>query len=174
MRSVFQQALELHVTKGLPTRTEPTAIDPEEVYLRARLMADEFFELLEAMTGRDWSPEQFDLREELKHANLSGGDLRKIALEMADLAMTVAGTALHYGIHLDAAAEEVHRANMDKDAPGPGKLVKPDGWKPPNPDAAIVRSSLGWRQAEGGTIAEMEATVGAGLRRTRPAPPDLG
>lgn len=162
MRSVFAQALELHRAKGLPVREQPTAIEPEEVYLRARLMGDEFFEVLEAMTGRDWSPEQFDLREELKHADLGGGDLRKIALELADLAMTVAGTALHYGLHLDALAEEVHRSNMEKEG-GPGKLTKPDGWEPPDAERALAGSQSAWEREE--TVAgRAERTIADGTR----------
>lgn len=162
--SVFQQSLELHLTKALPTRTEPTAIPPEEIYLRARLMAQEFFEVLEAMTGLDLSSVEWEVREDLKADGLAGSDLRKIALELADLAMTVAGTALHYGFHLDAVAVEVHRANLRKEAPGPGKLVKPDGWEPPDGDRALRRSAMAWKFA--GTADEIEATIEEGLRLT--------
>lgn len=88
--------------------------------LRRVLLAEEYAELVEAM-------------EE--------GDLAHIAREMGDVLYVLYGTALVYGIDLDAAFEEIHRAAMDKMEAGlrreDGKIIKPPGFVPPDMTEAI-------------------------------------
>lgn len=71
---------------------------------------------------------------------LDEGDLRHIARELADVVYVAYGTAHAYGIDLDAALREVHRANMQK-ANGPrradGKAMKPAGFVPPDMTEAV-------------------------------------
>jgi predicted HAD superfamily Cof-like phosphohydrolase len=60
-----------------------------------------------------------------------------IARELADAVYVAYDNAAEYGIDLDRALAEVHRANMDKTKGGvrkdkKGKVVKPPGWKPPD------------------------------------------
>ncbi len=47
-------------------------------------------------------------------AAVRGGRQEEIAQELADLVYVAYGTALAYGVDLDAVIEEVHRANMSK------------------------------------------------------------
>lgn len=60
----------------------------------------------------------------------------QIARELADVVYVSYGTARVFGIDLDAALAEVHRAAMDKARANckreDGKIVKPPGFVPPN------------------------------------------
>jgi NTP pyrophosphatase (non-canonical NTP hydrolase) len=89
--------------------------------LRRTLIAEEAAELLEA---------------------IDEGDVEHIAREMADVLYVVWGTALVYGIDLDAAFREVHRAAMDKMRAGlrrdDGKILKPAGFVPPDMALAVA------------------------------------
>lgn len=95
----------------------------ESIHLRFHLIVEEFAELHEELLRGD---------------NL---DRAKTAREMADLVYVLYGTADFLNIDLDKAVAEVHRANMDKVKANlrrkDGKLLKPEGWKPPNMEAAV-------------------------------------
>ncbi len=72
------------------------------------------------------------------------GDLIKIADGLADIVYVAYGTALNYGIDLDAVLAEVHASNMSKDppsAPG-GKAVKGPRYRPP--DIAPLVAATPW------------------------------
>lgn len=90
------------------------------VPLRRTLLVEETQELLEAMDE---------------------GDRAHIAREMADVLYVVFGTADLYGIDLDLAFAEVHRAAMDKMEGGlrreDGKILKHPGFRPPDMTAAL-------------------------------------
>ena len=81
-------------------------------------------------------------------AAVRGGRLEEIAQELADLVYVAYGTALAYGIDLDAVIEEVHGANMSKlgDDGQPvvrdGKVVKSARFQ--RPDVAAVLRAHGW------------------------------
>jgi predicted HAD superfamily Cof-like phosphohydrolase len=95
------------------------ATDPE---LRPILHREEHDELIEA---------------------LESGDRTAIARELADVLYIAYGTAHVYGINLDAAFAEVHRANMAKLVGGrpvyraDGKVLKPEGWRAPDMAVAL-------------------------------------
>lgn len=79
--------------------------------------------------------EEFD---ELVNA-MADGDLEGIADGCADLLYVVFGTALAFGIPIDAVFAEVHRSNMSKKFPDgtfhtndAGKVIKPPDFTPPN------------------------------------------
>lgn len=115
---------EFHRAFGLPRSTRPTAdVPPDLVALRLRLLAEESDELAAAAAA---------------------GDLVGVADALADITYVVYGTAVTYGIDLDAVVREVHRANMSKlDAEGrpvvraDGKVLRSDRYVPPD-----VRSVL--------------------------------
>lgn len=69
-------------------------------------------------------------------------DRAKIARELADVLYVSYGTAWAYGIDLDAALAEVHRAAMDKMRAGlrraDGKILKPPGFRPPDLTGALL------------------------------------
>ena len=90
----------------------PALVDDRTRALRIRLIHEEFEELKEAMAKND---------------------LVGIAKEMADLLYVVYGTAVSYGIDMDAVFREVHRSNMSKVGGykrEDGKWVKPATYSP--------------------------------------------
>lgn len=82
--------------------------------------------------------ENAELIEELDRVPPDRG---KIARELADVVYVAYGSAWAYGIDLDAALEEIHRAAMDKMRAGlrreDGKILKPPGFVPPDMSWAI-------------------------------------
>lgn len=96
------------------------------------------------------APEQTDLRRTLhreEHRELEAEleaerpDRSKIARELADVVYVAYGTALVYGIDLDAALREIHRAAMTKLEANvrraDGKVLKPPGFVPPDVTRAL-------------------------------------
>lgn len=96
------------------------------------------------------APEQTDLRRTLhreEHRELEAEleaerpDRAKIARELADVVYVAYGTALVYGIDLDAALREIHRAAMTKLEANvrraDGKVLKPPGFVPPDVTGAL-------------------------------------
>lgn len=85
--------------------------------------------------------EHAELMHELEEAAAGRADLAQIARELADVVYITYGSAWAFGIDLDAAVAEVHRAAMDKMAAGlrreDGKILKPPGFRPPDMTAAI-------------------------------------
>lgn len=63
---------------------------------------------------------------------VEAGDLKNLAQELADVVYVTYGTALTYGIDLDAVLAEVHRSNMTKSGTKDGKAVKGPDYDPPN------------------------------------------
>ena len=117
--SVASLVEEFHLAFGLPVSAGPNSdVPPELVRLRQDLIGEEVSELCRAMDERD---------------------LISIAQELADVAYVLYGTALTYGIDLDAAVAEVHRSNLTKlDAGGKpsirndGKVLKGPAYEPPD------------------------------------------
>lgn len=108
---------EFHRHFGLPARTQPVDRLPQaEVDLRRRLLTEEY-------------------REYLAAADAS--DLASVADALADMVYVIYGTALHYGIDLDAVLAEVHRSNMTKTGHDGGKAVKGPGYQPPDIAAVL-------------------------------------
>lgn len=85
--------------------------------------------------------EHAELMHELEEAACGEPDLRQIARELADVVYVAYGTAWAFGIDLDAAMAEVHRAAMDKMEAGcrraDGKILKPPGFVPPDMTLAV-------------------------------------
>ena len=72
-------------------------------------------------------------------------DLPKAIDALADLDYVVEGSRLSFGVHGDAIADEVHRANMTKMGGGRdehGKVKKPEGWTPPDIEKCL--RDQGW------------------------------
>lgn len=109
---------EFHRIYGLPVRQEPQIPDKNEIQLRRDLLSEEYWEY-----------------DDAAHKN----DIVGIADALADMIYIIHGTALVYGIPLDAVFDEVHRSNMSKlDEEGKplyredGKVLKGSLYSPPN------------------------------------------
>jgi predicted HAD superfamily Cof-like phosphohydrolase len=119
---------EFHGAFNLPMRNMPTAeIDGCLAKLRVALLEEEVSEFVAASEK---------------------GDLVGIADALADIVYVVYGTALTYGIDLDAVLHEVHQSNMSKLGRDgkplirdDGKVLKSDQYIPPDVLAALGRQA---------------------------------
>lgn len=127
---------EFHATFTLPFQTQPSInVEPSLEILRVTLLEEEVGELIIAMNARD---------------------LAGIADALADITYVVYGTALTYGIDLDAILGEVHRSNMSKlDHDGKpilradGKVLKSELYSPPDVAAVLHRQAA---RSDGGDV----------------------
>lgn len=108
---------EFHEAFGLPVRDNPGEAIPWKVrQLRVDLMREEYGEYMRAETD--------------------SGSLAEVAGELADILYIAYGTAVAYGIDLEAVFREVHRANMSKLEDGKplyredGKVLKGKDFRP--------------------------------------------
>jgi predicted HAD superfamily Cof-like phosphohydrolase len=120
---------QFHETFGVPIQDIPGPVTEELAQARQGFLESEVAEVAEGVAN---------------------GDLANIAQELADVVYVAYGTALAYGIDLDAVLAEVHRANMSKlDADGrplmraDGKVLKSPLYRPP--DVAAVLAMNGAR-----------------------------
>lgn len=143
--TIRQQVQEFH--DKMPVRgdlAKPGEQSDEIRKLRIALVAEEFFEFLDAM--RVFSgPVRRTLADQLAYGFQGPTDLPGLADACADLDYVVEGTRLAFGIDGEPIAAEVHRANMAK-LGGPrredGKVLKPEGWTPPDIDGELRKQ--GW------------------------------
>ena len=103
---------EFHTVYGLPLRSKPELGGLDERRLRSILLDEESREACDAL----WD------------CNIAG-----VAQELADVVYVCFGTAVQFGIDLDAVLAEVHRANMSK--------VEPDGTVLRRDDGKILKGS---------------------------------
>lgn len=114
---------DFHRAFALPALTRPGAVSDEALaQLRVRLQREETEELAEALEARD---------------------LVEVADALADIVYVAYGTAVSFGIDLDAVLAEVHRSNMSKLGPDGSPILREDGkvLKPPTysrPDIKTV------------------------------------
>ncbi|MBL0746727.1 nucleoside triphosphate pyrophosphohydrolase family protein [Nocardioides sp. G10] len=115
---VMRQVIEFHEAFNLPRQPLPDAhVGDVLAQLRVRLLREETEEFAEGTDERDVVP---------------------IADALADVVYVAYGSALTYGIDLDAVIREVHRSNMSKlDVNGQpllrsdGKVLKSTRYSPP-------------------------------------------
>ncbi|MFD0856890.1 MazG nucleotide pyrophosphohydrolase domain-containing protein [Actinomadura adrarensis] len=115
-----------HAAFGLPRQQRPsTHVDEDVKKLRRALLEEETRELDEAMDA---------------------DDLVAIADALGDIVYVALGTAVTYGIDLDAVLAEVHRSNMSKLGPEgrplldkAGKVIKSDQYFRPNIADVLAR-----------------------------------
>jgi predicted HAD superfamily Cof-like phosphohydrolase len=116
--------VDFHAAFGLPRHSRPTTGIPAEIAsLRVRLLNEEVEEFAQASES---------------------SDPVAIADALADIVYLAYGSAVTYGIDLDAVLAEVHRSNMTKlDAGGhpifreDGKVLKSASYTPPNIPAVL-------------------------------------
>lgn len=143
--NIRDQVLEFHRAADQPVLETPQVPPDDRVRLRARLAAEEFFELLLALYagnghGIRSRVEIHDVKAQIARlicVEPVNVDLIEVADACADLDYVVEGLRLEFGINGELVGEEVHRSNMAKLGPGSrkredGKQLKPPGWTPPD------------------------------------------
>jgi predicted HAD superfamily Cof-like phosphohydrolase len=154
-KTLHEQLLEFHAKVGQPILDKPQVPDEARIRLRAALIAEEFFETMEAMFARTERNNLADIQattmDFIKHGWILI-NMPSFADGLADLDYVIEGTRIEFGIDGAPIAAEVHRANMAKavgptgrDGPvaGNGKILKPPGWKPPDIEGELRKQ--GWR-----------------------------
>jgi predicted HAD superfamily Cof-like phosphohydrolase len=148
-QTLREQLVEFHTLVGQPVLTTPQVPDEKRVRLRAALIAEEFFETMDAMFGIQngyfWQAKE-SMKRLIEDIPVDV-DLPKLADGLADLNYVIEGTHLEFGIDGGPIAAEVHRANKTK-ATGPvapnGKRLKPPGFKPPDIEGELEKQ--GWKR----------------------------
>jgi predicted HAD superfamily Cof-like phosphohydrolase len=127
MTTFYKNVKDFHKAFGLPISEVPNLPDMNERELRGKLLTEEFKEYINAENDND---------------------LIEIADALADIIYIACGTAISYGIPLDRVFKEVHHSNMAKLVDGKvirredGKVLKPEGWKPPNIKRILKKSGM--------------------------------
>jgi predicted HAD superfamily Cof-like phosphohydrolase len=126
--SPWQLVREFHERCDLARADAPRLVGAGLAEGRQRLLEEEVGELAEAVLA---------------------GRLDQIARELADVVYVAYGTAITYGIDLDAVLAEVHRANLSKLGPDGrpvirgGKVQKGPSFRPPDVAAVLRRQAAG-------------------------------
>jgi len=118
MNPIVESLLEFNKAFEIPYLTNPGLSSDDLIELRIKLLTEEVQEYAEAARS---------------------GDLVEVLDALADIAYILAGTIINHGMQevYDEAFNEVHRSNMAKLVNGKvirredGKVMKPEGWQPP-------------------------------------------
>lgn len=108
---------EFHARFGLPAPlTPPLVPDPALVRLRARLIREEFYEVIKELEPMAHTSDPVVINQRM----------RALLKELADLRYVVEGAAVAFGLPIDEAFELVHASNMTKTgkADAGGKILK--------------------------------------------------
>jgi predicted HAD superfamily Cof-like phosphohydrolase len=154
--STFRQVLErlgirgkvtaFHDAMEVPVKEVPAVPSDDRVRLRLSLIAEEFFEVMEAALGEvHVCYAKVLVMAAIKHVTPQV-NMAEFTDGLCDLDYVVEGTRLEFGIDGGPVLEEVHAANMRK-TDGPiredGKRLKPPGWV--GPDIEGVLKAQGWK-----------------------------
>lgn len=140
--SIRHQVEEFHIVGGAPVLKSPQVPSDDRVRLRARILAEEFFETLSALFSGDSSLDLSSAKE-ITNTVIDNGvvdvDLVEFADGLGDLDYVSEGARLEFGIDGQPIADEIHRSNMAKFGPDKkpryredGKILKPADWTPPD------------------------------------------
>lgn len=119
----------------------PTIPDSATAWLRQNMLGSEFVEYKQAQSACSYA----GLNLGTDRTETQQNALVQMADALADLVYVIYGTAATYGIDLDNVLDIVHAANMRKLVNGEvikdefGKILKPVGWTPPEPE---IRKSM--------------------------------
>lgn len=131
-----EKVKDFHRVMGIPTQDRPTMPDEATRLLRCRLLLEETLEFIEA-SGCNvrflGSHRSHGFHIIITHAP----DLAAMVQENADVRYIAHGNDLALGVD-GRVFDAVHVANLAKASNGVvqkderGKVIKPDGWKPPD------------------------------------------
>lgn len=140
-----------------PIPDRPAIPTPEVIALRLKLLIEEVDELCEAVgfedldhyvTKANWDDDLDCIRSAIDEGRV---DLPEMVDAFHDIAVIAYGGALETAgvAGAKAAADEVTRSNLSKIVDGrvirreDGKIMKPEGWRPPNIRGALAAAKLG-------------------------------
>ncbi len=133
MKQLMNDVSEFHRCGGHPVAEKLTQLGHDRVKLRLDLILEEFDELTGALYGNFGDPHCFT-----DPVVLDVKGFAEVGDALTDMMYVIVGMGLEMGIPLDKFWAEVQRANMAKFPGGvalkreDGKVIKPDGWTPPN------------------------------------------
>lgn len=141
---IDEMVKEFCVAVGQPVPERPTMPSDELLQFRAKLICEEFAELMEAMGALQ--PELIKLRAAcslmISSMKSRGLQLHRVAAESVDLDYVVSGTRVSLGIDGAPVLAGIHAANMRKlggpKCPTTGKQLKPKGWQPFDVESCIA------------------------------------
>lgn len=127
MRQAIEDVKAFHRATDVPVADRPGWPPQRRVTLRSDLIDEETWEFTVACINQD---------------------MAGVADALADIIYVCIGTALEFGIPLDDVWNAVHASNMAKVDPatgkvrrrGDGKILKPDGWTPPDIAGILARA----------------------------------
>lgn len=122
--SWFDDVLAFHRKFGLVTEPHPKWPEEDLLHLRTSLIAEELVELTQALNDLD-------------EAGVADG--------IVDLIYVLIGMAITMGLDIREVWQVVQAANMAKEGGGrraDGKILKPDGWQPPDIVGALRRGCV--------------------------------
>lgn len=141
LAGAIEDVKDFHRAMHQPIHEELHTPDDARVRLRADLILEECVEVIDAMfeecVGLPYEWDNVERRDvHVDHVALADG--------LADLIYVCIGAANEFGIPLDKVWAEVHRSNMAKIGPNgevkrreDGKVIKPDGWTPPDIEGCL-------------------------------------
>ena len=145
---IREQVEEFMNAAGQEVKESPAVPDDKIVRLRAKLVMEEAFELLEALFDEPVERIQHEVMELISGSPIDV-DMVEVADACSDIDYVVEGARLAFGINGKPIADEVQRTNMAKFGPGSwvresdGKQMKPEGWEPP--DIKKLLEDQGWK-----------------------------
>lgn len=122
MTDTHQLVRYFHEAFDLPVVSHPSVPSDDRVALRLRLIDEEYQEV---------RTELVNILEKLRYGHTVDEPSRRLAdlaKELSDLIYVIQGTALEFGLPLNAVFAEVHRSNMSK-LGADGKPVRRDDGK---------------------------------------------
>lgn len=152
-KSNAEDVLEFTVGAGQEVASEPTEMTKDEVKFIGKMILDEVLELYATVMDPEEAKET--LRETLANAKsvprVEKVDENTIVSEQADAFVDIwyysLNAACKKGVNLSSLFDVVQAANMAKRDPATGvflkrddgKIIKPEGWTPPDVAAEIQR-----------------------------------
>jgi predicted HAD superfamily Cof-like phosphohydrolase len=147
MRESVQAVLEFHLKHGFPVNQSLSSYAAESARDHVAFVAEEMRDVSEEMlTSSDVVQQRLSLMleemaeicetmNEIRESRASVAQRVELADGLADLIYVVIGTAVAFGIPIDAVFNEVHRSNMTKNVCNEpllkGKVSKGAGYSPP-------------------------------------------
>lgn len=140
---------------GITCPNKPTSMNKDNVFYLIRMVMSELDELAATVTLNDEECTNF-MKDALNkidkchhyHYNNEVELIGAQADSLVDAWYYMLNTAAKHGQNLSKLFDVIHEANMNKRDPvskqfirreSDGKVIKPDGWKPPNIDEEILK-----------------------------------